>query len=81
MYTCAMSVDAPTAVAFTPSVSHSMAEESAVAKARWFRSLSLSERMDLLCELTDLALGVHPQLARDRHAQPSAGRVQVLRAP
>jgi len=48
------------------------------AKARWFQSLSLSDRMDMLCTFTDLALSVHPTLQERKHAQPVAGRIQVL---
>ena len=31
-----------------PSISHDRQEETPEAKARWFQSLSMSERMDLL---------------------------------
>jgi hypothetical protein len=48
------------------------------AKARWFQSLSLSDRMDTLCAFTDLALSVNPTLRERKHAQPVAGRIQVL---
>jgi len=37
-------------------VTHARSEETMEAKARWFRSLPLSERMDMLCSFTDLAL-------------------------
>ena len=63
-------------------VSHDRGEESALAKARWFQSLSLEERMALLCEYTDLALAAQPGLAmKKRHAQPARGRIQVLSRP
>ena len=48
------------------------------AKARWFQSLALSDRMDLLCAFTDLALSANPTLQERKHAQPVAGRIQVL---
>jgi hypothetical protein len=60
------------------SVTHDRSEESLEAKARWFQSLSLSERMDMLCAFTDLALSVNPTLQEQKHAQPVAGRIQVL---
>ncbi len=60
------------------SVTHDRDEESMEAKARWFQSLSLSDRMDMLCAFTDLALSVNPTLQERKHAQPVAGRVQVL---
>jgi hypothetical protein len=62
------------------SVTHDRDEESMEAKARWFQSLSLSDRMDLLCAFTDLALSVNPTLQEHKHAQPVAGRIQVLSA-
>ena len=60
------------------SISHDRSEETSEAKVRWFRSLSLLERMEMLCEFTDLALSVNPQLQEKKHAEPIAGRVQVL---
>lgn len=62
-------------------ISHDRREETPEAKARWFQSLSLAERMQLFCSLTDLALTCNPQLAENRHAQPVEGRIRVLRAP
>jgi hypothetical protein len=50
------------------------------AKARWFASLPLSERMDMLCDFTDLALTVNPRLQEQKDAQPVAGRIQVISA-
>jgi hypothetical protein len=60
------------------SISHNLSDETIEAKARWFQSLSLSERMDMLCAFTDLALSANPALQERKHAQPVAGRVQVL---
>jgi hypothetical protein len=48
------------------------------AKARWFQSLSLSDRMAMLCAFTDLALSVNPTLQERKHAQPVTGRIRVL---
>ncbi len=59
-------------------VSHTRESETPEAKARWFRSLPVSERMELLCEFTDLALSVNPDLPMRKDAQPSHGRVRVL---
>jgi hypothetical protein len=60
------------------SISHDRQDESIEAKARWFRSLSLEERMDLLCAFTDLALEVNPELAEKKYAQSPDGNIQVL---
>ena len=62
------------------SVSHDPSEETIEAKTRWFRSLPLSERMDMLCWFTDLALSTTPSLQERKHAEPVAGRIQVLSA-
>jgi len=64
-----------------PSISHDRNEETLEAKARWFQSLSVEERLDLFCEINELALTVHPELAEKRHASAPKGRVQVLRLP
>jgi hypothetical protein len=60
------------------SVSHRRSDESPEAKALWFSSLPVAERMDMLCSFTDLALTVNPALQERRHAQPVAGRSQIL---
>lgn len=62
------------------SVSHDRREETLEAKARWFRALPMSERMDLLCDFTDLALTANPRLPERKIAQPVAGRIQVVPA-
>lgn len=50
-------------------VSHSWEEETPEAKARWFSSLTLKERMDLLCEFTDFILSINPNIADMKDAQ------------
>ena len=65
-----------------PGVSHDRSDESPEAKARWFQSLTLAERMDIFCEMTDLALSVRPDLAEKDlpdDAQQAKERIQVLR--
>ena len=59
-------------------VSQTRAEETPEAKARWFQSLSLSERMDLLCWFTDLILSNNPKIVEHKDAQPASGRVRVV---
>lgn len=61
------------------SISHDRKDESLEAKARWFQSLSLEERMELLCEFTELALENNPQVREIGRAQSSTERIQVLR--
>jgi hypothetical protein len=64
---------------------HDRSQESIEAKTRWFKSLSIADRIDVFCSFTDLVLSVNPKLAdrrfdgKDRnHAQPVAGRIQIL---
>jgi len=60
------------------SVSHDWKEETPEAKTRWFRSLRMADRMQILCDLTDLALSVNPQLPEKNRAKPTPGRIQVI---
>jgi hypothetical protein len=59
-------------------ISHNRSDETIEAKVKWFRSLSLSERMDLLCNFTDLALTLNSGLPEKKDAQPVKGRIRVL---
>ncbi len=59
-------------------VSHDRKDETIEEKARWFQSLSMEERAELLCEFTDLILSVNPQIVEKKDAQPVEGRVLVL---
>jgi hypothetical protein len=60
------------------SVSHNRQEETIEAKARWFQSLSLDERIELFCQYTDMILAVNPRIVEQKNAQPIRGRVLVL---
>ena len=61
------------------SVSHDRSEETPESKARWFQSLSLQERMELLCSFTEMIQINNPTIAEQRSAQSLTGRVRVLR--
>ncbi len=50
-------------------ISHDRKEENIEAKAQWFKSLSISERMEMLCSFTDLALTLNPKLSDKKDAQ------------
>lgn len=63
------------------SISHDRQEETPEAKARWFQSLSLSERMDLFCAFTELILANNPKIVEQRDAQSVTGRIRILSAP
>ena len=64
-----------------PSISYDRAEETPEAKARWFQSLSITERLDMLCFFTELTLSQHPDMMERKDATPIPGRVQVLNRP
>ena len=61
-------------------VSHDRNEETPESKARWFQSLSMKERMDLLCEFTDMILQLNPGILDTKDAEQVKGRIQVIRA-
>jgi hypothetical protein len=62
----------------TMTISHDFQEETLEAKACWFQSLPISERIELLCSLTDLVLENNPTIAERKDDQPARGRVRVL---
>ena len=63
------------------SIIHDSQEETIEVKTRWFRSLTLAERMEMLCAFTELLLSANPQIVEQKHAEPVEGRVRVLGAP
>jgi len=61
-------------------VTHDRREESIEAKTRWFRSLPLSERMEMLCSFTDMALTLNPDLPDKKDAQQTGRRIRIISA-
>ncbi|MCD4782284.1 MAG: hypothetical protein K8T10_00485 [Candidatus Eremiobacteraeota bacterium] len=59
-------------------VSHDRSEESIEAKVRWFKSLPVSERMEILCAFTDLALTINPDLPNKKDAKQTKGHIQII---
>ena len=59
-------------------ISHNWYEENIEAKARWFQSLSMSERMEHFCAFTELIISINPSIVEQRHAQLLTERIQVL---
>ena len=59
-------------------VSHSFEDESMESKVLWFKSLSISERMDMLCFFTDMILDNNPQITGKRDVKSITKRIQVL---
>jgi hypothetical protein len=65
-------------MAMKESVSHSFADESMAAKAKWFQGLSLEERMNVFVAFTRLILENNPEIANKKHARPASDRIRVL---
>ena len=62
-------------------VSHSRDDETPEAKTRWFRSLPLSERMEIFCYLTEMALEFNPKMADIKNVKQIPGRIRILSTP
>ena len=62
----------------TGSVSHDIRDESLEAKARWFQSLSLEERMDVFVAFTNLILENNPDIVKQKYVRPASERVRVI---
>lgn len=62
-------------------ISHDLQDESMEAKARWFQSLTLEERMELLCEFTDMILEIQPNIAERKNVKPVTGSICILNRP
>jgi hypothetical protein len=59
-------------------ISHDRQEETPEAKARWFQSLSLQQRMELLCAYTNLILELNPHIVETKDARPVTDRIRIL---
>lgn len=62
-------------------ITHDREKETIEAKAKWFQSLSLEERMDIFCQFTNLILENNPKIVRKKYAKPTSGRIQIIRKP
>jgi hypothetical protein len=65
---------------FASGVFHDREFETPQAKARWFQWLTLEERMEYLCAVTDMILENAPRLAERKYAEPVAGHIRVVQA-
>jgi hypothetical protein len=64
-----------------PGISHDRSEESPEAKARWFRSLSMEQRLAMFAEFYNLALQLNPDIVRRKDVPAPSRRIQVLELP
>ena len=62
----------------TISVSHDRRDESIEAKARWFQSLTLEERMDVFVSFTNLILEMNPDIVKQKHVRPASECIRVV---
>lgn len=60
------------------SVSHDLRDESVEAKARWFQSLSLEDRMDVFVAFTNLILENNPDIVTKKYVGPASDRIRVI---
>jgi hypothetical protein len=60
------------------SVSHSFEDETPQAKAKWFQSLSLEERMEVFVAFTNLILENNPDIVKQKDVRPASERIRVL---
>jgi hypothetical protein len=65
----------------TPYVSHSREEETPEAKARWFQSLSMNERAEVLFDFMDLALSINPRIADYKNAEQIRKGIRIITPP
>jgi hypothetical protein len=64
--------------AMIESVSHSFEDETPQAKAKWFQSLSLEERMEVFVAFTNLILENNPDIVKQKDVRPLLKDVRVL---
>jgi hypothetical protein len=60
------------------SISHDFEEETLQAKAKWFQSLSLEERMEVFVTFTNLILENNPDIAKRKDVRPPSERIRIL---
>ena len=61
--------------------SYEGSDDSIEAKARWFQTLTVEERMQWLDETVEAALAANPELAHRHDDFPANCRVRVISLP
>ncbi len=64
-----------------PAVSHDRSQETPEAKARWFQSLTMEERMQVFADFMNLILSLNPTIAKKKYVEPAKEGVQIVRKP
>jgi len=63
-------------------ISHDFSDENLEAKARWFQSLSLDERMAMLCFYTELIFENNPKVVERKNGElPTRSYRLVTKTP
>ena len=62
----------------TGSISHDIRDESLEAKARWFQSLPLEERMEVFVAFTNLILENNPDMVKQKPLARASDRVRII---
>ncbi len=62
------------------SISHDRDEETLDAKALWYQSLPIEERMEVFCSFTNLLLTLNPSLSDKQDARSPKKRVRIVAA-
>ncbi len=68
-------------VQMKPNVSHDRRLETPEAKARWFQSLTMEERMRVFADYMNLILAVNPSITKRKHVEPAKEGIQIFRKP
>jgi hypothetical protein len=59
------------------SISHDRDEETPEAKARWFQSLTMEQRLAHFAEFYNLALQLNPDIVSLKDVPPPSARVRI----
>jgi hypothetical protein len=62
----------------TPSIAHGWDEETPEAKARWFQSLTIQERLRIFTEWSRFVLAINPRIVDIKHARSPRPGIQIL---
>ena len=62
-------------------VSHDFAEETIEAKARWFQSLTMEQRMEVFNSFMDLIFAANPHIADFKDAEQLKRGIPIISRP
>ena len=59
-------------------ISHDFKDEEMDSKVRWFKSLTLEERMELFVAFTNLILDNNPDIVKQKNVRSPSERVRII---